>query len=86
MFYFHYLIEYVFTVSLLSLQNVYYYDSVYVLSSRSRINPDQYVYEFVNARYLSVQDFHPLKQLHLLGMRLCIFPLQTTQVLSFGVD
>ena len=31
-----------FTVSLLSLQNVYYYDFVYVLSFRSPINPDQY--------------------------------------------
>ena len=30
-----------FTVSLLYLQNVCYYDSVYVLSFRSRINPDQ---------------------------------------------
>ena len=30
-----------FTVSPLSLQNVCYYDSVYVLSFRSRINPDQ---------------------------------------------
>ena len=36
-------IEYVFTVSLLSLQNVYYYDSVYFLSFRSRINPDQFL-------------------------------------------
>ena len=31
-----------FIVSLLSLQNVCYYDSVYVLSFRSRINPDQW--------------------------------------------
>ena len=30
-----------FTVSLLSLQNVYYYDSVYVISFHSHINPDQ---------------------------------------------
>ena len=42
MFYFRHLIEYVFTVSLLSMQNVYYYDSIYVLSFRSRINLDQW--------------------------------------------
>ena len=43
LFYFRHLIEYVFTVSLLyllSLQNVSYYDSVYVLSFCSRIDPD----------------------------------------------
>ena len=38
MFYFRHLIEYVFTVSLLSLQDVYYYDYVYVLSFHSCIN------------------------------------------------
>ena len=40
MLYFRHLIEYVFNVSLLYLQNVCYYDSVYVLSFRSRINLD----------------------------------------------
>ena len=44
LFYFCYLIEDVFIVSLLSLQNVYYYDYVYVLSFHSRINTDQWYY------------------------------------------
>ena len=41
LFYFRHLIEYVFTVSLLSLQNVCDYDYVYVLSFRSHIIMDQ---------------------------------------------
>ena len=43
LFYFRHLIEYVFTISLLSLQNVCDYDFVYVLSFRSCINLDQLV-------------------------------------------
>ena len=43
LFYFHHLIEYVFIVSLLSLQNFYDYDYVYVLSFRSPINLDQLI-------------------------------------------
>ena len=35
----------------------------------------RYVYELVNAGYLNVQDFQPLKQLHLVGMRFLIFLL-----------
>ena len=41
LFYFHHLIEYVFIVSLFSLQYVCVYDSLYVLSFRSHINLDQ---------------------------------------------
>ena len=42
LFYFLHLIEYVFTISLLSLHNVCDYDSIYVLSFRSHINLDQW--------------------------------------------
>ena len=41
LFYFFYLIEFVFTVSLLSLQYGRVYDYQYVLSFRFHINPDQ---------------------------------------------
>ena len=42
LFYFHNLIEYAFIVSLLSLQYVFVYDYVYVLSFRSHINMYQW--------------------------------------------
>ena len=41
LFYFRHLIEYLFTVSLLSLQNVCYYDSISAISFCSHINTDQ---------------------------------------------
>ena len=42
LFYFCHFIEYVFTVALLSLQNVYDYDYVYVVSFCSHINMDKW--------------------------------------------
>ena len=62
MFYFRHLIEYLLTISLLSLQNVCYYDFVSIISFRSHINPDQifiWWYTWLMRRSLIFKDKPP---------------------------